>query len=104
LFDWRFNRAALDICERSLCTLEVFAEQCDDALRRGIVEKPREVPRRLIGHFSASGEEVAFVRGECGFDIIGSGNQRSGEFCAIVHGKIRTFARERRHQMRRIPQ
>ena len=77
-------------------------EQGDHALRRGIVEKPLEVLRGLIGYFGASREEVVFVRGERGFDVIGSGSERLGEFCAIIHGKVRTFGCERRHQMRRI--
>jgi len=80
----------------------MLAEQVDHALRRGLVEKPHEVLCGLSGNLSASGEEALFIRGERGFDVIGSGDERLGEFRAIIHGKVRAFACERRHQVRGI--
>ena len=48
----------------------------------------------MSGHFGAAREEVVFIDGERGIDVITRCNDCASELRAIVHGKVGPFACE----------
>src|SRR5271156_3874478 len=80
----------------------VIGEQVNHALRRVVVEEQLEVPVSLRSSGRTAGKEVLFIRDERGFNVTGVGGDGLPEFSAVVHGEVGPFARERRHQVRRI--